>query len=835
MSIGLVSKGFLLGVGCLSLLTLTKPAKAAEEIRLIVGGPALILPFSVDSLETFAETGEVASDLRPFARFLDEETEGLIRQGLQRPIPLNVVQTSNITYSALGQDALENLGKVIRLHPDINGYRGLRGAIIGAAAQAGPEGWTLLDVLRQFPSDSIDIRLQDLLALRRALAVYDSYNQAAVAAIQAQAALEAETQPPLDTLSLVDLSLPGPHQYEEGTLTLTNPEVRQTDQGLQIAYEFTADTYLPQALSQPAPIIIISHGFGDTQESFVRIAEHLASHGFAVMVVNHVGSNLDARQNFFQGFLNTILSPSEFISRPQEVSFLIDELERQVATSPDWAAQLNVNQIGVLGDSLGGSTVLGLAGAEISFAHLEQNCHQERFIFNFALYLQCQARFLPPQNRSLRDQRIKAAIALHPLGAGLYGPDGMGQIDIPLLMVSGSQDIVSPTIEEQIHPFIWMQSEEKYLALLTQGTHFTGKPGRTGETTSAGIFKRLIGEHRDIGFRYFRGLSVAFWRTYLQEQGGYRPYLTARYGDWLSEDEPLQLNIIQSLTPEDLIESYGRQPPIPIVPTSVATTSAPRDGTVLEQIEQTGVLKVAFRQDAAPFGYIDSEANWTGYCREFANDLKDYLSQTMGQSVDIGLIELSSDLTNRFSLVQDDIVHLECGPNTIRQDIDGVTFSLPLLVTGTQFLVRRDQVDLSNPNPRLANARVAILPETTTENYIRETFPQAELVPFTGTTGRSEAVKALAAGEVDVFASDGVLSISEVARQNRTLADYALFPERPLTCEFYGLLLPANDSDWQNLVNDFITDTHDERLNRQVPSRILEDQLSTLDYCLNRQ
>ncbi|MDJ0707230.1 MAG: transporter substrate-binding domain-containing protein [Leptolyngbyaceae cyanobacterium MO_188.B28] len=247
------------------------------------------------------------------------------------------------------------------------------------------------------------------------------------------------------------------------------------------------------------------------------------------------------------------------------------------------------------------------------------------------------------------------------------------------------------------------------------------------------------------------------------------------------------------------------------------------------------MLKVALRRDAAPFGYIDRAGNWTGYCRDFAADLQSYVSQTIRKTIDVDLVELPSTLANRFSLVQENIVHLECGPNTIRQDIEGVTFSLPLLVSGAQFLVKQERIDRENPNPRLADVRVAVLPETTTEEFIRETFPQAEVIPFAGPTGRHEAVTALATGQVDVLASDGILSMGELLRQNRPLADYALEPERPLTCEFYGLILPAGDPDWQDLVNTFISNTHSERLSRQEPNRLFADQITILDYCLNQQ
>ena len=141
---------------------------------------------------------------------------------------------------------------------------------------------------------------------------------------------------------------------------------------------------------------------------------------------------------------------------------------------------------------------------------------------------------------------------------------------------------------------------------------------------------------------------------------------------------------------------------------------------------------------------------------------------------EVGLVEISSSLDNRFSLVQDDVVHVECGPNTIRRDVEGVVFSSPLLVSGTQLLVTQGTLERCENIPRLDGLRVAILPGTTTEQSMRATFPQANLVPFPGPAGRSEAVSALGSGEVDIVASEGILSLSELLRQNLPVANYAL-------------------------------------------------------------
>ena len=803
-------------------------ANAAEEIRLDVGGP-IVFSVSVDSLQTFAETGIIENDLRLFTRVAGTETTELLRQSLQKSFSLDVVQVDNIVRSSLGSDFLQNIGKIFKAHPDMNGARGLRGALIKAAAAAGPEGWTAIDVLQQFPTSSIDVELGDLLTLRQTLAVYFSYNDAAVDAIQARSAAEAVYQPPV--YAAKDLSQPGPYAHSQSTLTLSDSAIRQTKEGLQVNYDFSVKAYVPEGLAQPAPVILISHGFGDIQASFDFLATHLASYGYVVMVPDHVGSDLGVRQNFLLGFVDTILSPLEFISRPQEMSLVIDELEQLAQTSPDWAAVLDLDRIGMVGDSLGGTTVLALAGAEIDYGRLDKLCDDEQIIFNISMYLQCQARFLPSQTSRLGDPRIKAVIASHPLGAGLYGPESMAQIKIPILTFSGSNDIIATTIEEQIHPFVWTGSQNKYLALMTEGTHFTAKPGRSGVS---GFITLFVGEHRDIGTRYFKESNVAFWNTYLKEQPEYLPYLSARYAEQTSEGKPLQLDIIESLSPEALTAAYGQEPPIPIVPEPSGVVSRPsREEAILAEIERTGVLKVALRQDVAPLGYVDGTGDWVGYCRTFAAELRSHVNQIINAPTDIDLVEIPSTRDNRFSLVEEDTAHLECGPNTIRRDLKEVRFSRPLLVAGTQLLRRQGNVRSGNPYRRLKGLRVAVLSGSTTENYVRETFPKADLVPFSDRRAIREAIAALAADKVDVFATDGILAQSELLRQNLSVSDYSLFPKRPLTCEFYGLILPTDDTAWQNLVNDFLVDTHNERLERELPEFLVEDQLQLLDYCLN--
>jgi predicted dienelactone hydrolase len=807
-----------------------RPSYGAEEIRITAAGP-LMVTVSVDSLATFAETGEIPSDLALYARFLDEGLLAQLRTGLSFRLPVNVVNVDNVAYSPLGRDALYNLGKVVQATPGENGATALRAAVINAAAKADGEGWTIVDALREFPTQSIDIDLQDLLALRRELSLYFSYNQAANRAIQAQAEAEAIAEMDLDVAALPDLSQPGPYTFRQTSITVTNPAVRQTVEGLSVNYDFDSDVYVPLGLTEPAPIIIVSHGFGDLKESFTFLAEHLASYGFIVILPEHVGTDLAYRKQYLSGLLNTLLSPVEFVNRPQEISFLIDRLEELTTESLEWAAIADLDRIGVVGDSLGASTALALGGAEINYPRLLENCSQDNIIFNVALYLECRARFLPPQNYNLRDPRIKAVVAAHAVGGGLYGPEGFAQIDVPIMLVSGSNDIVSTVVTEQIHPFVWLQSEDKYLAMLAGGTHFSSKPGRDG---AGGIFALLAGQNRDVGSRYYKLLSVAFWSAHLKDQPEFLPYLTARYGEHISEGQPMGLDLITQLTADQLEAAYGGTTPIPVIPTAIASTPAPRAESVLAEIERTGALTIGLRKDAAPFGFINRDDAWDGYCGDLALSLADFLTEELQLDRPIEVVELTSTLSDRYDQVRNGTIQLECGPNTIRTDVPGITFSNPFFISSAQFLIRAGQTDRVNPNLPLADVRLGVLSDSTTESFVQTNYPRADIVTFSGPDGRKNAIQAVSQGNLDAFVGDGILTYAELQLQGNTFENFALVPELPLTCEFYGLALPNNDPEWQTLVNEFLMSDRRTAIASEWFADIYSTTLNQADRCLNQ-
>ena len=240
---------------------------------------------------------------------------------------------------------------------------------------------------------------------------------------------------------------------------------------------------------------------------------------------------------------------------------------------------------------------------------------------------------------------------------------------------------------------------------------------------------------------------------------------------------------------------------------------------VLDEIRETSVLKVGVRVDAVPFGYLDSRGELAGYCLSFVDLLRQRVKQELNK--DALLIKLYRTSTiDRFDLIDDDIAHLECGPNTIREDLPyEIEFSVPFFATATQFLVGKEKRKLVNTNGSLENVRIGVLQETSTQEIIAREYPLAQIRPFQGAIGRFSGVQAVQQGEIDAFVSDGILLLGELAQQGLSLEDYTLVPERPLSCDHYGMILPENDPQWKRLVDSVVA----SQRSQQILANILDD------------
>ncbi len=453
-------------------LPVLTPSRAVGAQRLKLSFGIVERSISVDSLEKYAKTGQVNDELAAYLKYVPQSRREELRQVLLARIPLGAVEVSQFFYSPIGEKLLENLSQVVQreyrnsvqmTRNDLrrsSGFYATRSALILAAVNK--ENFTLLNILRKFPSEtlSIDLFRSFEIALRARNIV--NRTQKAANLINEKSLKEASGETVSNNI-LSDVLQRGRFTYTKQSVTLNDLSRIRT---------FPLDIYLPRSTNK-SPVIVISHGLGSDRTSFAYLAEHLASHGFIVAVPEHPGSNSQQLQALLGGIADEITDPREFVDRPLDVKYVLDYLEGLSNSDSAYKGRFNMEQVGVIGQSFGGYTALALAGAEINFAKLEKSCPVDENTLNLSLLLQCLALRLPQYDYKLSDPRIKAAIAINPVDSSVFGQEGLSKIKIPLMIVAGTSDTAAPAYPEQIQPFTWLTNENKYLVLMNGGTHFS--------------------------------------------------------------------------------------------------------------------------------------------------------------------------------------------------------------------------------------------------------------------------------------------------------------------------------------------------------------------------
>nr|NMG22478.1 hypothetical protein [Brasilonema bromeliae SPC951] len=154
----------------------------------------------------------------------------------------------------------------------------------------------------------------------------------------------------------------------------------------------------------------------------------------------------------------------------------------------------------------------------------------------------------------LQDKRIQAVLAMKPFSSGIFGQKGLRQIQVPVMLIAGSNDVVTPAVVEQICPFSWLSSSDKYLVLMQNGTHVFDN--QEFASRSFPIPGQLAHPHPALARRYLKAMSLAFAKTYVAGQSQYREYLNPSYIKALSQP-PLPLFLVRSLTTTQLSQTQN--------------------------------------------------------------------------------------------------------------------------------------------------------------------------------------------------------------------------------------------------------------------------------------
>jgi predicted dienelactone hydrolase len=283
------------------------------------------------------------------------------------------------------------------------------------------------------------------------------------------------------------LALPGAATAPSLALT-AHDDKRQRDLPLRV--------FLP-VTTQPAPVILFSHGLGGTRDTCNYLGQHWSRRGYAVVFVQHPGSDDSVWREAGLGQRLTAMkgaaSAQNLFLRCDDIRAVLDQL-----TAWNGEAQhpchlrFDLDHVGMSGHSFGAITTQMVAGESI-----------------------------PVLGTKYTDARIAAALPMSPSSPHRGDLDRtFAEVRVPWLLMTGTAD-VSPigdqdaASRQQVYPHL-PKGIDRYELVLDGAEHsaFTER-GLPGEK-----HKGNPNHHQVI-----LALSTAFWDAYLRGDNTARSWL----------------------------------------------------------------------------------------------------------------------------------------------------------------------------------------------------------------------------------------------------------------------------------------------------------------------
>jgi predicted dienelactone hydrolase len=267
------------------------------------------------------------------------------------------------------------------------------------------------------------------------------------------------TSSTIEFRNLVDVSRTTQKETESGRPRLL--KIRREGEAKAAGRPVPIKVHLPEG-SGPFPVVVVSHGAGGDWDTHFAQAKHLASHGYAVLCLEHVGSNRERMTSGLRLMKNLdamIHDADEVLARPKDVSFALDRANEWNRDHPKMKNRLDLGRVGMMGHSFGAYTTMVVCGMRPALDWLTPRIEP--------------GKGLGPDQT---DARVRCGVALSPQGVGepFFIQESFASLKAPLLGVSGTLDKQQNGLTAQnrldgfalwpsgAHAFVWI-TDAKHL------------------------------------------------------------------------------------------------------------------------------------------------------------------------------------------------------------------------------------------------------------------------------------------------------------------------------------------------------------------------------------
>jgi predicted dienelactone hydrolase len=445
------------------------PAHAVEELVVRLDG--LELPIDLNDLDAWSRDPNPShGELAPWLNLLDDRS----RQGLLRLLQAPLLQDRSFAAELLsgwtGEPMLREVGALLT-GPGGASTAPLLMDSLRRLFERQPSV-TALELLRDLPVRRATLRLDGLLALARHWRDQLEHQKDAVAELR---------RLPLPLRQSRPLLVGGPSSRPREPRRLQLAVVHRPS-------PLPVDLWPAEgpARAEPGPWVLLMPGLGGSSRQLDWLASGLAEQGWPVLVLEHPGSDQEAMRASLTGER----PPPGVESLPQRLADLEAVLSERAAgrLPPLGPAGAGDAGVVVMGHSLGGLVALMAAGL-VPEQGLSARCRQALAslpITNLSRLLQCElpaitgdvAREPAGTGRGAQPPRLGgtpllAVVTFNGFGSLLWPERGLADLHLPVLMVGGSLDLITPPVQEQLSLLSSSRHPRSRLVLVDGGSHFS--------------------------------------------------------------------------------------------------------------------------------------------------------------------------------------------------------------------------------------------------------------------------------------------------------------------------------------------------------------------------
>ena len=265
----------------------------------------------------------------------------------------------------------------------------------------------------------------------------------------------------------------------------------------------------------PYPLVLFSHGAGDSNATSPLLLRHWASHGYVVIAPTHLFGDRPLIERGVVRLREELLrprriGPEAWRERTGDLAAVMDNLDDIEANVAAVAGQIDRDRIAIAGHSFGGYTVMLMGGATLTDA-ATGDVHR------------------------FDDPRPRAVLIISGPGCDDMGltRDSWQALTRPLMVMTGSRD-PGPSFNSmwRAEPYLYSPAGDKFLLHLRGAHHMSyvgpifdipsRDPARRGRIANgiraaARAVAKVLPAIDQVGlFDYSRAASAAFWDAYLK-------------------------------------------------------------------------------------------------------------------------------------------------------------------------------------------------------------------------------------------------------------------------------------------------------------------------------